>query len=109
PSHTSTGLRRGNSPPMLFSQLGRAAKSVPVLAKSVWHCISVCHSAPMRFQAIVELKQLLVRAGLELVGGASFFQITRLDLDCQLQFVPQTSFTGSVDVLIHTLPGFAEI
>jgi len=37
----------------------------------------------MRFQAIVELKQLLVRAGLELVGGASFFQFIRLDLDCQ--------------------------
>jgi len=50
----------------------------------------------------VELKQLLVRAGLELVGGASFFQFIRLDLDCQWQFAPQESFTGSGDVLIHT-------
>jgi hypothetical protein len=55
------------------SQLGQAPKPVPLLAKSVWHCISLGKAARIGLEAIVEPKQLSTQAVLELVVEFSCF------------------------------------
>ena len=68
---------------MQSSQLVQDSKPVPLSAKSVWPGIYLAYAARMRFQAVVEPKQMSMQGVLELIVEFSLFQSIRVSVNCQ--------------------------